>query len=92
MIYANLLRSARTVFWSGPPGYAENSVFRIGTRALANAISPRRTFAVVGGGDTLHVLRAAHLTKHFTFLSTGGSAMLHYLSGKKLPGLTALKP
>lgn len=88
--FTSTLRTARTVFWSGPVGYTENPVFSRGTRTLARALSRRKTFAVIGGGDSLRTIRTAKLAGHFTFLSTGGSAMLQYLAGKKLPGLTAL--
>ncbi len=90
--YTAILRTARTVFWSGPVGYAENPLFSKGTRTLARALSRRKTFAVIGGGDSLRAIRSAKLARHFTFLSTGGSAMLEYLAGKDLPGLTALAP
>lgn len=87
--YASLIQSVRTLFWSGPVGFFENPRFAAGTMTLARSIA-RRTFAIAGGGDTLRALHQAKLAHRFTFLSTGGSAMLAYLAGNQLPGLQAL--
>jgi len=45
---------------------------------------------VVDGGDTLGFLRKVGLINQLSFVSTGGGAMLEFLSGKNLPGLIAL--
>ena len=89
--FVSLLRGAKTVVWNGPLGYAEASEFAKGTIVVAKAIRGLDAFTVVGGGDTVAALGRYKLLKGFSHVSTGGGAMLEYLSGKKLPGLEALK-
>lgn len=87
------LAHAKTVVWNGPLGMTEIPKFCHGTHAIAKAIAERTGSAttIVGGGDTVPVLEAAHLADKFTLLSTGGGALLEFLAGKKLPGLEVLE-
>ena len=87
------LESAKTVVWNGPLGMTEVPKFCHGTLRIAKAIAERTGPAttIVGGGDTVPVLEAAHLADKFTLLSTGGGALLEFLGGKKLPGLEVLE-
>lgn len=89
--FASLLRGAATVVWNGPIGFAEAPEFAKGTIAVAKAMQRLRAFTVVGGGDTIAALRRYKLLKGFSHVSTGGGAMLEFLSGKKLPAIEALK-
>lgn len=94
-LYQRHLRSARTVFWNGPLGYAENPLFAGATRALTLELHAlHETEVVVGGGDTVSAVREVlkshpELRKGF-FLSTGGGASLEFMAGRELPGLSAL--
>lgn len=92
-IFTEIIKDARTIVWNGPIGYCEIEKFCEGTRAIAKAIAKRTgdAMTIVGGGDTVPVLEELHLADKFTLLSTGGGALLEYLSGKKLPGLEVLK-
>jgi len=84
--------SARTIIWSGPLGVIEKRAYAKGSVALANAIgNNRRAFSLTGGGETVMFLKAYKLDKKFSFISTGGGAMLDFLAGEKLPGIEALK-
>lgn len=87
------LEHAKTVVWNGPLGMTEVPKFCHGTLRIAKAIAERTGSAttIVGGGDTVPVLEAAHLADKFTLLSTGGGALLEFLGGKKLPGLEVLE-
>ena len=86
------VHSARTIIWNGPLGHTEEKKFSAGTLALARAIARnRRAFSLAGGGETVAFIRKYKLDKKFTFISTGGGAMLDFLAGKKLPGIEALK-
>ncbi len=84
---------AKTVFWNGPMGLFENSVFSAGTMGLAKAMSLATGFTVVGGGDSAAAVRQAgpEVEKKIRFISTGGGAALELLEGKKLPGVEALR-
>lgn len=82
---------AKTILWSGPLGKIEEKKFQKGTIEIAKAIIKSRAFSVVGGGETIDFINDLNLGKKFSHLSTGGSAMLAYLAGERLPGLEALK-
>lgn len=82
---------AKTVFWAGPLGKIEEDRYEKGSLAIANAIIQSKAFAVAGGGDLAGFLGKHHLREKFAHVSTGGGAMLAFLSGEKLPGLEALE-
>jgi len=90
--YRELLKGAKTIVWNGPMGQVEVSPFGKGTYGLAKAIVEQRgARKVVGGGDTLDYLDKKNLLSKFDFVSTGGGAMLEFLSGDHLPGLKGLR-
>ena len=82
---------AKTIFWSGPLGIIEEEEFSKGSESVARAIIKSSAFSVVGGGETVEFINKIGLTEKFNHLSTGGGAMLKFLSGQKLPGLVALE-
>lgn len=90
----NEISKSKTVFWNGPLGVFETSPFDRGTVEIANFISNLtannkiRSFA--GGGDTISALDLAGVKDNFSYVSTGGGALLELIEGKKLPGLVAL--
>ncbi|HUX35757.1 MAG TPA: phosphoglycerate kinase [Candidatus Paceibacterota bacterium] len=89
--FAEKIKEARTVIWNGPMGAFEKKKFSYGTIAIARAIAANKNvFSVAGGGETVAFLKKYKLDKKFTFLSTGGGAMLDFLAGEKLPGVEAL--
>jgi phosphoglycerate kinase len=98
--FAQVLASAKTVFWNGPMGVFELAPFAEGTRGVAQAIIDTTRgggdgtpgFSVVGGGDSAAAVRALGLPEDgFSHISTGGGASLEYLEGKVLPGLAVLE-
>lgn len=88
-LYRNVVRAAGTIVWNGPMGYNELPAFSRGTKRLAQAIAASSATSILGGGETIEALRTTNLLKRFSFVSTGGGAMLEFLEGKPLP---ALKP
>lgn len=96
--YCQAIAGAKTIIWNGPLGQVEDPRYVAGTKAVAEAIAQATApptgggaFSVVGGGDTLQFLQQFGLLNKFSFVSTGGGAMLKFLSGQSLPGLTALE-
>lgn len=90
VILSEMVQRARTVLWNGPLGNYENG-FMDGTRALARAIANTKTHSVVGGGDTVAAIEELGLLSRFSFVSTGGGAMLDFLAYGTLPGIDALE-
>jgi phosphoglycerate kinase len=90
--YNVALSTAKTILWNGPLGYCEIKEFCEGTREVADVIAKQtgRATTIVGGGDTLPIIESLQLADKFSLLSTGGGALLAFLSGKPLPGLEAL--
>lgn len=85
------IASARTIIWSGPMGLIEKPAYAKGSLALARAVAKnKKAFSIAGGGETVMFLKKHKLDKKFSFISTGGGAMLEFLAGKKLPGVEAL--
>jgi 3-phosphoglycerate kinase len=90
-IFSQIIKGAKTIFWSGPMGMFEDKRFEFGTKEIAQAIIKNHSaFKVAGGGDTIFALNSFSLLQKFDFISTGGGAMLEFLAGEKLPGLEAL--
>lgn len=89
--FSSLLAGSNMIVWNGPMGFAEVPRFAQGTIRVAKAIGHAHGFKLVGGGDTIALLRTYHALRGFTHASTGGGAMLEMLAGKKLPALEALK-
>lgn len=91
--FENIISQAQTVLWSGPLGNFEHEEYSLGTSQIAVAITKRTTagaFTVIGGGDTVAAVNTLSLLEKFSFVSTGGGAMLQYLADKTLPGIQAL--
>ncbi len=90
-MFTEKILKAKTVVWNGPFGRFEDEQHEKGTLAIANAIIESKAFSVVGGGQTVEFLKKEGMIGQFSHVSTGGGAMLEFLSGEKLPGLEALK-
>jgi len=94
--YGKIISKSKTIIWNGPPGLFEKRGFEEGTIGIWRAIlKNKKAKIIVGGGETTASLSLIPHSKFLipknVFLSTGGGAMLEYLSGKKLPGISALE-
>lgn len=88
-LLAQNLKEAKFVLWNGTLGVYEKG-FKEGTESLAKALSEIKTESIVGGGDTVASISALGLIEKFSFVSTGGGAMLDFLANETLPGIEAL--
>jgi phosphoglycerate kinase len=88
--YRPYLDQARTIVISGPMGVYEREDFRIGTRGIFKLIADSNAFSVAGGGNTIEALERLALSQNISYISTGGGALMEYLTGKQLPGATIL--
>lgn len=90
MKFKDIISKAKTIVWNGPMGKFEEAPYDMGTREILNAVLASGAFSVVGGGESVQVLEEQGLLDKVSFVSTGGGAMLEYLSGKELPGIAVL--
>jgi len=88
-MFEKYIKSAKMIIWNGPMGYFENKAFSQGTRSITKAVLKNKGQVIIGGGDTLIVLKNLKTNKNL-FTCTGGGAMLEFLSGKQLPGIKSL--
>jgi len=91
-LFKEIIKEAKTILWSGPLGMFEDKRFEMGTKEITQAIVKNYSaFKVAGGGETILAINKFGLADKFDFISTGGGAMLEFLAGEKLPGLSALE-
>lgn len=88
-LLANLAKKAKTILWNGPLGNYEHG-FIDATTAFARAVASSDAHSIVGGGDTIASIEGLGLLPKFSFVSTGGGAMLDFLAKGTLPGIDAL--
>ncbi len=88
--YTKILRASHTIFWNGPLGYIEKAPYDKGTSEIAKIIANSDCFSAIGGGDTVPVIEKLGLNNQFSFLSTGGGALMKFFEGSNMPILTKL--
>jgi phosphoglycerate kinase len=89
-LYANAVKTAKTVVWNGPMGVFENPTLAKGTIAVAEALAESEAITIVGGGDSAAACEQLGFADRITHISTGGGASLEFLEGKELPGIACL--
>ena len=89
-LYAEAVKSAKTVVWNGPMGVFENPTLAKGTIAVAQALADSEAITIVGGGDSAAACEQLGYASKITHISTGGGASLEFLEGKDLPGVSCL--
>ncbi len=89
-LYADVIKSAKTVVWNGPMGVFEMPPFDAGTRAVAEAIVASGSVSIIGGGDSASAIQNFGLADKVTHVSTGGGASLEMLEGKKFVAVELL--
>jgi phosphoglycerate kinase len=92
--FSDVIAKSKTILWNGPMGVFEMEKFSKGTTAIAKAIAAATAngaYSLIGGGDSVAAINKNGLADKVSYVSTGGGAMLEYMEGKKLPGITAIR-
>lgn len=89
-LFANEVKSAKTVVWNGPMGVFENPVLAKGTIEVAKALAETDAITIIGGGDSAAAVNTLGFGDKMSHISTGGGASLEFLEGKDLPGVMAI--
>ena len=90
-LFANEVKSAKTVVWNGPMGVFENPVLAKGTITVAKGMAEADATTIIGGGDSAAAVVQLGFSDKMSHISTGGGASLEYLEGKGLPGIDAIQ-
>lgn len=88
-LFANAVKTAKTVVWNGPMGVFENPTLAKGTIAVAKALAETDATTIIGGGDSAAACNQLGFADKMSHISTGGGASLEFLEGKELPGVVA---
>jgi len=92
--FSSVIENSKTILWNGPMGVFEMEKFSKGTTSIAKAIAAataKGAYSLIGGGDSVAAINKNNLADKVSYVSTGGGAMLEYMEGKKLPGITAIR-
>ena len=90
-LFADAVKSAKTVVWNGPMGVFENPTLAVGTNAVAKALAECDGTTIVGGGDSAAAIKKLGYADKVSHVSTGGGASLEFLEGKGLPGVDVIE-
>ena len=90
--YSAEIRKAKAVFFKGVAGMIEDKKFELGTKSLLKVMGSSHAFSVIAGGSSSSAVSKFKINKkRFNHVSLSGGALVHYLAGKRLPGLEVLK-
>ena len=92
--FSAIIMKSKSILWNGPLGVFEMPAFQQGTKAIAEAIveaTKNGTYSLIGGGDSAAAINKFGLGDKVSYVSTGGGALLEYIEGKDLPGVSALQ-
>lgn len=89
--YEQVINNAKTIFFNGPVGVFEKTETELGTKSVLTAVAKSDTFSALGGGDSIAAVNKYNLSEDFSYISTGGGALVRFLSGEELPVIKALR-
>lgn len=87
---ASIIKKSQFILWNGPLGKYEDGGARA-TKKVFKLVAGSKAESILGGGDTVALIREMNIENKFSFVSTGGGAMLDLLANGTLPGIKALR-
>tara|TARA_B100001250_G_scaffold378798_1_gene368921 strand:+ start:235 stop:1416 length:1182 start_codon:yes stop_codon:yes gene_type:complete len=88
-LFCDVISSSKLIMWNGPMGISEIDDFSNGTKEIAESVAKvtnQGSYSLLGGGDTISEISKWGLKNKFSYISTGGGAMLEFFKNKNLPG------
>lgn len=89
--FSEIIKTAKTIVWNGPMGKFEEKPYDAGTQGVLKAVIASGAYVLMGGGESVEILEEQKAMDKISFVSTGGGAMLEYLSDNPMPGIEVLK-
>lgn len=92
--FSDIISNSKSILWNGPVGVFEMENFQNGTKQIAEAIADvtsKGAYSLIGGGDSAAAVTTFGMAEKMSYISTGGGALLEYLEGKELPGISAIR-
>ena len=89
--FLEIIKLGKTIVWNGPVGRVEDEKYEYNSLRIAEKIIETKAYSVIGGGDTVNFIKKINMEDKFSFVSTGGGAMLEFMAEEKLPGLLVLE-
>ena len=92
--FKEVIKKSKKIIWNGPMGVFEIDAFSKGTFEICNSITEatkKGAFSLVGGGDSVSAVKKNNQENNISFISTGGGALLEYISNGTLTSLELLK-
>jgi 3-phosphoglycerate kinase len=89
--FSAIIAEAKTIIWNGPLGFFERDEYRKGTKEIMKVIAASQAYSIIGGGETADIIHREKMEDSFDHISSGGGAMLDFISGEILPGIAVLE-
>ncbi len=89
--FKDIISEAKTIIWNGPLGFFERDEYRNGTKEIMKAIADSQAYSIIGGGETADIIHREKMEDKFNHISSGGGAMLDFISDGTLPGIAVLE-
>ena len=89
--FKDIISEAKTIIWNGPLGFFERDEYRNGTKEIMKAIADSPAYSIIGGGETADIIHREKMEDKFNHISSGGGAMLDFISDGTLPGIAVLE-
>lgn len=90
-IYIQIIKQAETIFANGPMGVFEKKTSEFGTDCVWRAVADSEGFTLIGGGDSIAAAEKSGVVDQMSYVSTGGGALIRFLTGEDLPVIRALR-